>query len=89
MLRQKRIRGGRMPLWGSLDPKLQALIEREARRFDVSVAFVVSTALGDYFRYALDETYMDAYRKVHPRRRYPRTEHVDGSVVPFERRVNA
>lgn len=41
---QPRIKGGRLPIWGALDPEVQQAIIADARRFNVSRSYVVNTA---------------------------------------------
>lgn len=42
--RQSPLKGGRLPIWGSLDPQIRKAIDDDARRFNVSRSFVVNTA---------------------------------------------
>lgn len=42
--RQAPVKGGRLPIWGSLDPAIRKAIDEDAKRFNVSRSFVVNTA---------------------------------------------
>jgi hypothetical protein len=52
--RQRPIKGGRIPRGAGLEQQLDAVLRREAARFGVSVPFVITVALADYFSIQLD-----------------------------------
>jgi hypothetical protein len=63
MNRQRPIKGGREKLPAAVEARIYKRVEREARRFDCSRAFVVSTALAIVFGIDVDEKYTEVERR--------------------------
>lgn len=64
LMRQRPVKGGRVPTAASVIPTLQAIVERTSRDFGVSKSFVIAVALAKAFHVPI-ETYEDRER---PRR---------------------
>jgi hypothetical protein len=58
--RQRPIKGGRKQVSSGIEAQVEEVLEREMRRFKASRAFVISTALADYFGVEIIESYQDA-----------------------------
>jgi len=76
---QKRIKGGRQDIYGCLHPRVRAIIEADVKRFDVSISFVVATALEHFFGKMLTEHYYEAAK------RKPKPQSKNGKLIRFNR----
>lgn len=68
MIRQRPLKGGREGCAILVDPVVHHRLLREAARFGTSASFVGNTALAEFFRYELDETYQRAQRRAKKRK---------------------
>ena len=61
--RQRPIKGGRYSVPAYLEERIEKVLEREADRFNVTRAFVITTALADYFGIDVEEVYRDTRKR--------------------------
>lgn len=68
MYRQTRIPGGRESAWAGLPPHLKDWVRAEAARYDVSMSFVLSTAISYISGMRIEQDYRDVPRRTRRRR---------------------